>query len=711
MGHMAKRHLIGAGALVILVGFGPQAIALGLGDASVASTLGQTLQMTVPLGADPGVELSQDCVRLVPSNQPGDALPGLGTGRVTIEAERGQLRIESLQPINEPILRVVVEVGCAQRIRREFTLLLDPPAVPSLAADGSAIGSSEPGRVAPSLGLGMAQISAVLGRPLSLKVPVTGADAGNLTADCVRLSDPISSEGAPVLRQATIKVVQQETGSVVELVTPDPVTEPAVRLALDVGCIDPLRREYAILLGLPPLAASDASNTTAVAPEQAPPRPPAPHVPKRPARAPDVTAVPVAPTPASAAIKPTPVARVEPSAQKSQAPSAGADRLVLSAPTEHAAPGAPSADAQAAQNVELLSRLETMTKQIEALQNELVLSRQREQDMERRLSEARDGWAWLIGAAGGVLLGGAVVFAWRQRRAPAPTWEPISAVTRPPVEPMVVKTAPRAAPANVTAPGIGGRGTMAPAPTTISASTEPPVLERHSEITVTELHDTVQIIKELYATVLERNTSNANTMPVTQRRDRPLDLDLRPSAGVAAQVAQPPRAPGQAARSERPPGAHERNTQASPDEERFTELPTEAGLDLDLSSRIVPGEPFTPDPEPAGAAQTTPQASPPIVADSLPVPAAHAVVAPRFADDQLTQTPTEVSIDIDIGEPSHLANTVGQPITRVVPRLHPEPERPRDTVPATLTPFDLQLDLDQPETGTGAPKPRKEKSA
>jgi len=706
---MAGRHLIGAGALVILVGFGPQAIALGLGDASVASTLGQTLQMTVPLGADPGVELSPDCVRLVPSNQPGDALPGLGTGRVTIEADRGQLRIESLQPINEPILRVVVEVGCAQRIRREFTLLLDPPAVPSLAADGSAIGSSEAGRVAPSLGLGMAQISAVLGRPLSLRVPVTGADAGNLTADCVHLSDPISSEGAPVLRQATIKVVQQETGSVVELVTPDPVTEPAVRLALDVGCVDPLRREYAILLGLPPLAASDASNTTAVAPEQAPPRPVTKHVPKRPARAPDVTAVPVAPTPASAAIKPTPVPRAEPSAQKSPAPSLGADRLVLSAPTEHAAPSAPSADAQAAQNVELLSRMETMTRQIEALQNELVLSRQREQEMERRLSESRDGWAWLIGAAGGVLLGGAVVFAWRQRRTPGPSWEPISAVAPPPVQAMVLKTAPRAVPANVTPPGIGGRGTMAPAPTTISASTEPPMSDqRHSEITVTELHDTVQIIKELYATVLERNTSSANTVTGTQRRDRPLDLDLRPSAGVAA---QPPRAPGQAARSERPTGADERNTRASPDEERFTELPTEAGLDLDLSSRIVPVEPFTADPEPAGAAQTTPQAPQPIVADSLPVPAAHVVVAPRFADDQLTQTPTEVSIDIDIGEPSHLAGTVGQPITRVVPLLRPEAERPKNTVTATLAPFDLQLDLDQPETGTGGPKPREEKSA
>jgi hypothetical protein len=61
-----------------------------------------------------------------------------------------------------------------------------------------------------------------------------------------------------------------------------------------------------------------------------------------------------------------------------------------------------------------------------------------------------------------------------------------------------------------------------------------------------------------------------------------------------------------------------------------------------------------------------------------------------------------VSIDIDLGEPSR--NTVNQPATRVVPLQRADAER-KNTGPA---PFDLQLDLDQPETKN---KPRGEKSA
>jgi hypothetical protein len=77
-----------------------------------------------------------------------------------------------------------------------------------------------------------------------------------------------------------------------------------------------------------------------------------------------------------------------------------------------------------------------------------------------------------------------------------------------------------------------------------------------------------------------------------------------------------------------------------------------------------------------------------------------------LTDNQLTQTPTEVSIDIDVGEPSRISNTVSQPATRVVSLQRPDVER-KNTGPA-LVPFDLQLDLGQPETKT---KPRGEKSA
>src|SRR5467141_1223168 len=232
----AARRLVRGAALVVAVAASSHAMALGLGEPKVASVLGQPLQMTVPLVMEAGAELPQECVRNIPGRESGEPIPSLNVGRITVDAERRQLKIESLQPISEPTLRVVVELGCNERIRREFALLLDPPSVAALGTDALArLGGAES-----PIGLGMAQISAVLGQRLSIRVPAVGTDAGAL----------------------------------IEVVTPDPVTEPAVRLALDVGCREPLRREFAILLGLPALAASDAGAPVAAEePKQLAPAP------------------------------------------------------------------------------------------------------------------------------------------------------------------------------------------------------------------------------------------------------------------------------------------------------------------------------------------------------------------------------------------------------------------------------------------------------
>jgi len=581
------------GALALVIGFSSQAIAFGLGDPTVASRLGQTLRMTVPLRTDPGVELSEDCARLVAGAETGDAVPSLDDGQVTIDPQRGQLRIESRRPISEPTLRVVVEIGCAQFVRRAFTLLLDPPAIPALGVDRRVAGSTED---APSLELGMAQISAVLGQRLSLKVPVIGPDAGQLTADCVHLSDPISSEGAPVLRRASIDVVPQETGSLIEVATAEPATEPAVRLALDVGCGAPLRREYAILLGSQSRVASSAGNAF----------------------------------PSKSNSDQT-VSRPVVEQAQAATPSPAADRLVLSAPPESAA----VAHAHAAQSAELIKRLDTTSREVETLRAELIAAHRLDRDLERRAAESGERWTWLTGALGAVLLGGALVtMAWHRRQPIRTTWEPIGRAARPVAVGRAAAT--RAPPSVATTPEIGGRARMAHAPPTFAAATEPNY--HRSEITVTELHDTVQVIKELYATVLARNTSSAGSSTGGPRPVRPLDLDLRApgDAGWAARVGQP------ADRGDGQVRTHE----------RFTELPTEAALDLDLRTFVAPGH--TGQQADARSLQGVP----------LPEPARRNV----FTEDHLTQSPTEVLLDIDLCP--------------------------------TRAPFDLQLDLDHPGSTT-----------
>jgi hypothetical protein len=652
----------------LLLALSARALALGLGDAHVASAIGEPLLATVPLKADAGVELTQDCVRIVPAGESGDSTPALNAARISIDAEHHQLRIESLQPILEPTLRVAVEVGCKERIRREFALLLDPPPV-AVAASGPGGGAAQPGGAQPALGLGMAQISAVLGQPLSLKVPVVGAEADSLSAECVHLADPISSEGAPVLRQASIRVLHQDIGAVIEVVTPAPVTEPAVRVTLDVGCREPLRREYAILLGLPALAASNVE--PGAAPEKPAPPPKPKRAPRHVAKAPPPIAS--APSPREPArtppSPPPPAAAVAAPAAQPPAPAPRSDRLVLASPQEVRPPaeaGGDSAVAFADQNAQLLKRMDAMSKQVAALEAQLIAARTRELELERRASETRNQWTWSMGGVGGLLLGAALMMAWRQRRPPAPaTWEPrivaptIAPVTRPATAPH-----PAAASRSDESMEIGGRATMAPAPTTVPASSEASLSEaRHSPITVTELHDTVQVIKELYATVLERNTG------ATTRPQRALDLDLRtPTGGGSAATPAP-------AAGDRPLVSPAQVTAEGADkrgfEERFTELPTELGLDLDLSSvlasapsRRLEAEPSAP---PAGD-------EPPRRAVASPPPASAPSEHPFAPDDRLTTTPTEVAIDIDVGTASGFTRS-----------------------PTVVEPIDLQLDLSQPD--------------
>jgi hypothetical protein len=722
LGHAWRTRLAPSGVAVLACLASAQSVALGLGDPAVSSALGQPLRITVPLVVDPDVELTQECVRLVQVPDGGDAVPALGAARVLLDTERSQLRIESVQAVDEPVLRVAVEVGCAQRIRREFTLLLDPPMLSAPVAGAPMPVLSAP---APSIGLGMAQISAVLGQRLTMKVPVTGADAASLRVDCVRLADPISGEGAPMLRQAQISVGQQDGVSQIDLVSSEPVNEPAVRVALDVGCVEPLRREYAILLGLPALAAAGEDRAMPDPVPVAPVRRAAKAA-ARPAPKPAPASAPVASIPAAVA---APASAAE-AAIPEKRPARPADRLVLASTPDPAS----AAEAQAVQNADLARRLDEMARQLQSLNNELTASRARVQELERRAAESRESWTWFLAALGGVLLGAALTLAWRHRRSSASAWEAVRApAPQPGASPALSSKAQRS---GRIAPGIGGRGSMAPAPTTVGAVTEPTLPDdRPTEITVTELHDTVQVIKELYATVLERNSTS---VPGTDGRpERPLELDLNAPTGgngmgpratvpvttpaqrvVAETAAGPgtstaaprPRAPGSAGLPTRRRSA---DTEAAQDES-FTELPTEMGIDLDLGSLTIAPPQSDPAPlnEPsvfAGRASKPVPAAQDPGAERVPVraivnwkePAAgrtspgelpvSAAGAP-FAEEHLTQSPTELNIDLDVGVPSRLGDARSSQGGAVLPLSRAAVVRNKDAALAPA-PVDLKLDL------------------
>ena len=106
-------------------------LALGLGGILQQSSLGQPLRLVVELIADPGEDLAADCFRLATSARESDGIPQIGLARVALERSStgARLVVAGSRPVNDPIVRVALQAGCELTVRRDYTLLMDPPAI------------------------------------------------------------------------------------------------------------------------------------------------------------------------------------------------------------------------------------------------------------------------------------------------------------------------------------------------------------------------------------------------------------------------------------------------------------------------------------------------------------------------------------------------------------------------------------------------------
>ncbi|MEP6997819.1 MAG: hypothetical protein ABI900_09225 [Betaproteobacteria bacterium] len=122
------------GALALLAA--PCALALSLGDAVPQSSLGQPLRVIVPIGAGASESLTAACVHVSADAAGGNGPPRLLTGRVTIDrsAAGPQVLVTTRRPVDDPIVRLAVQAGCEGTTRRDYVLLLDPPAAGSATA-------------------------------------------------------------------------------------------------------------------------------------------------------------------------------------------------------------------------------------------------------------------------------------------------------------------------------------------------------------------------------------------------------------------------------------------------------------------------------------------------------------------------------------------------------------------------------------------------
>lgn len=123
------------------------AAALGLGDISLRSHLGQPLHATVTLlGAS--AETTAACFSLEASE---DGIAPPPRAQLDIELSGGQalLHIRTLQPVNDPVAQFVLVSDCEVSLRRDYVVLLDPPALVTAAVSQDVPAAVTPTAAAP----------------------------------------------------------------------------------------------------------------------------------------------------------------------------------------------------------------------------------------------------------------------------------------------------------------------------------------------------------------------------------------------------------------------------------------------------------------------------------------------------------------------------------------------------------------------------------
>jgi len=122
---------------VLLATVAPDANAAGFGEVQIGSQLGERLYARVPLVGQGAADVGPECIKLIPDSALQDA-PALANALVGIDRTSRPPAVVVTTPaaVAEPAVRFILEMGCGNRLRREFVLLIDPPDLPSVQTAG-----------------------------------------------------------------------------------------------------------------------------------------------------------------------------------------------------------------------------------------------------------------------------------------------------------------------------------------------------------------------------------------------------------------------------------------------------------------------------------------------------------------------------------------------------------------------------------------------
>jgi hypothetical protein len=191
---------------VLLAMAAPDAHAAGFGEVQVASQLGERLYARVPLVGEGAADVATECVRLIPDSVLQDA-PALANARVGIDRKSSPpaVVVTTPAPVGEPAVRFVLEMGCGNRLRREFVLLIDPPDLPSVQT------ATAPGTVAPPAA-----------RAVPGEEPRWGSGAPGTTA-------PVQAASSPVYDTPLVAEPPGAAAAAPRKVAPKPRPKPVAR--------------------------------------------------------------------------------------------------------------------------------------------------------------------------------------------------------------------------------------------------------------------------------------------------------------------------------------------------------------------------------------------------------------------------------------------------------------------------------------------------
>ena len=240
MNSMAFRQLL----VILMLALAGNASAVGLGDLRGSPSLGQGLKLEIDLIGATKAALDANCFRLVPPTAANE-LPWLR--RAIFSVQQGKtpvLEIRSELPLREPVLQLVVELGCGHDISREYIVLASP------AMDTAPV--SRP-------------LAQVVVEPMSSQVATRPPRSSRPQAidrpkPAPRLSDPVP-QPAPG-RKAKAEKRPAESGLPDRVILPagDDVGDPSLRLSTEFSSMsgkgvteaqrEVLRLEYGMLIAL-----------------------------------------------------------------------------------------------------------------------------------------------------------------------------------------------------------------------------------------------------------------------------------------------------------------------------------------------------------------------------------------------------------------------------------------------------------------------------